>query len=207
MSNTMDFALGGIIENYEYLQDLWEWAIENCHETDISSRLRGVQSQMKKFEFLFCLKLGFTLFSNCDNLSKSLQGVSVSANEGQELAKMTLKTLKSLRDDQHFQLLWNKVQMEAAKLDIDPPVLPRKRKIPNRFDYGKAPPEFTSSVETYYRKSYFESLDLIISCITDRFENNGDYQIYCRSQSLLIEAAKGSSLEESENLKHTLDFF
>ena len=47
----------------------------------------------------------------------------------------------------------------------------------NLFCLQKSPTEFHSNVIDHYRMLYFETLDLIIQCIDDRFDQPG-YRIY-----------------------------
>ena len=49
---------------------------------------------------------------------------------------MTLETLKTLRTDQSFALFWLNVNKKAAELEIEEPKLPRRRKLPRRFEEG-----------------------------------------------------------------------
>jgi len=44
-----------------------------------------------------------------DNLSSTLQGSTVSANEGQSIMKMTITALQSIRSDEAFSLFWKYV--------------------------------------------------------------------------------------------------
>ena len=61
----------------------------------------------------------------------------------------------------------------ATNLDINEPILPCRRKAPHCIDDGSSP----KTVEDHYRVIYFEALDLIISCIENRFEQPG-YKTY-----------------------------
>ena len=72
--------------------------------------------------------LGELLLRHSDNLSKTLQSPHMSAAEGQKVAAMTVKTLKSLRTDESFQAFWELVQKTES------PSLPRKRRAPRRYD-------------------------------------------------------------------------
>ena len=33
--------------------NLWEWSLDNLNDREMKARIQGVQSQMRKFEFLF----------------------------------------------------------------------------------------------------------------------------------------------------------
>ena len=98
-------------------------------------------------------------------MSAELQARSLTANEAQEIASMTIKTLQGIRNDQCFQLFYERVTKEAKIKDVAEPVLPRKRKTPARIEEclgGRAVPEFPSSPQERYKAIYFEALDLII---------------------------------------------
>ena len=68
------------------------------------SRIIGVQTCMRSFDFLFGAMLGELLLRHTDNLSKTLQSPGISAADGQVAAAMTVKTIQSLRTDENFVL-------------------------------------------------------------------------------------------------------
>ena len=74
---------------------------------------------------LVCNVLRYT-----DNLSKTLQHKSLSATEGQRLAKLTLQVLQSLRNEDHFKSFYAHVLHDQAHFQVDAPTLPRKQKAP-----------------------------------------------------------------------------
>ena len=128
---------------------------------------------MEKFSFLFGVVLGKLLLSHADNLSKSLQVKTLTAIEGQEQAKLTIKTLQSIRTEEMYDLFWTEVTKVSDDLNVDEPCLPRSRKRQRRHEIGSAEPEFSDSPKDYYRAVYFEALDLIVSSITQRFDQQG----------------------------------
>ena len=150
-------ALQSIISNYSALQHLWEVALTFVKDTVMKSRILGVSSCIT----FFGICLGELLLKHSDNLSKTLQSSKMPASEGQVIAKMTVKTLQSIRSDDKFVLFWSSVYKKATELDIDEPNLPRRRKISRRYDYGSSSGDFPSSVEDYYKRIYFEALDLV----------------------------------------------
>ena len=158
------------MDNFEVLQNLWEESLEYVKESEMRARIGGVSDGMMKFDFFFGLMLGQTVLFHSDNLSRTLQKGDISASEGQDIAKMTVKTL---RTDNNFALFWSKVTKKANKLNIDEPALPRKRKITVGYESGNATPEFQSSVEEYYRQAYFEVFDVICSTIEAGSDNQG----------------------------------
>ena len=166
-------ALKSIVDTFEVLQNLWEESLEYVKESEMRARIGGVSDRIMKFDFFFGVMLGQTVLSHSDNLSRILQKRDISASEGQDIAKMTVRCLKTLRTDNNFALFWSKVTKKANQLNIDEPALPRKRKRTVRYESGNATPEFQSSVEEYYRQAYFEVFDVICSTIEDRFRQPG----------------------------------
>ena len=97
-----------------------------------------------------------------------------------------MSTLTKIRTDQSFQLFFTLVQSLCQSLNVEEPVLPRKRKVPRCLDDGSADNSFFSeTVEDWYRAAYFEVLDFIIEAIRDRFDQPG-YAIYRNLEELLV---------------------
>ena len=163
-------CLMAIIENFDELQRLWEWAIENTSDTSMKARICGISSYSKTFSYCFGIHLAATILSNSDSLRKTLQTTQLSAIDAQRIPRNTVSTLECTRSDQNFNLLYEKVKTFAHDHDVDEPSLPRKRK-----------PRMT--IENYfstseYRIKYFEAIDLVVSCIKNRFDQD-DYAIIC----------------------------
>lgn len=199
-------SLGSVIANYAALQETFEESIDTVTDTGVKSRLIGVSAQMKTFNFLFGILLGELILKYSDNLSRTLQNVNISAAEGQEVAALTLSTLRSIRSDEMFDLFWEKTQRlrEANGVDVDPPVLPRRRKAPKRLEVGCGEPSHPQSPKDLYRRFYFEALDLVISAINSRFDQPG-YQTYKNLQELLLQAACGQDYHKE--FEYVVDFY
>ena len=63
---------------------------------------------------------------------------------------MTVKTLSGLTAEDKFKPFWAKVKRMVGDLDVSDPQLPRKRKVPRRYESGIVPHEYHSTVEAYY---------------------------------------------------------
>ena len=72
--------------------------------------------------------LGELILKHADNLSSTLQHKHISAAEGQQIALMTVQTIKSVCTDEIFDLFWAKVTQRATSLGSNDPQLPRCRK-------------------------------------------------------------------------------
>ena len=94
------------------------------------------------------------------------------ATEAQKISKNT-RNPKKMRCDERFGLFQKDVQNKPANLRIGPSVLPRKRGGPPRIEEclgGNTAPEFDEDIVSYYRKIYYEALDIITNPITDHFD-------------------------------------
>ena len=125
-------VLKKILDNYKPLLQLWEESLKEDLDFETKSRIIGCKKQMKLFTFYSGLNLSKSLYLITDNLSKTLQKEKVSAIRGKELAGLTIKTLKNMRNDRDFKLFYEKIETSASKIDeVSTPMLPRKRKKPN----------------------------------------------------------------------------
>ena len=188
-------SLGSIIANYGCLQQLWEPALGSGAASDIKARIIGVKSQMEKFKFFFCLTLLEKLLRHTDKLSQTLQNPKLSCLEGRDIAMLTKRVLEEMRCDSNFNLFWVRVLEARHSLDVSEPELPRKRKVPARFEDGLAQPEFCSSPKNFYKCLFFEALDLVVASINCRFDQKG-YRTMINIEQLLFKASNGETFED-----------
>ena len=119
-------SLRSVLDNYEVLCGVWSEAQSSQLDREMRARIIGVDTQMHTFDFLFGIPLGNLLLHHMDNLSKTLKHKSLSAAEGQRLAKLTLQVLQSLRNEDHFKSYYARVLYDQACFQVDVPTLPRK---------------------------------------------------------------------------------
>ena len=128
---------------------------------------------MLTLNFLFGISFGTFIFQHSNNLSKSLQHDTITASEGQQLAKLTIDVLKSIPKEDKFKSFYNRVLLHQNEFDIDAPTLSRKRHAPRRLQIGLTDGDFHSAPEDNYRQIYYEALDLVIESINSRFNQPG----------------------------------
>ena len=188
-------AIESIIEHYDTLSRLWDECLETRLDPDVKGRIIGVQTQMTTFNLLFGLQLSMKILKITDNLSRTLQKQSMSAAEGQSVAELTIKTLKSMRTDANFNAFFTLCNCFREHSNVNLPVLPRKRKAPKRYEIGTEDGSHSATVEDHYRQAYYEVLDLAIAGILDRFNQPG-YNIYSNLESLLVSAANSQTFND-----------
>ena len=188
-------AIESILDNYDDLKRLWQECLETRLQPDIKGRIIGVQTQMSNFNTLFGLHMSKKILKITDNLSRTLQKHTMSAAEGQAIAKLTVRTLKTMRNDESFALFFDLVNRFCELTGTDPPVLPRKRRAPQRLEVGSAEGSHSATVEDHYRRQYYEVIDIAISSITGRFDQPG-YRMYRNLECLLVSAANGQECDQ-----------
>ncbi|XP_033123564.1 zinc finger MYM-type protein 1-like [Anneissia japonica] len=197
--------LASILANYDSIQLLWEAALCATPDTEMKARIRGVESQMQKFKFLFGLVLSELILRHTDKLSQTLQQPNLSSVEGHEVAMLTMKTLQGIQSDPDgFNLFWESLELLRCQLDVDEPHLERKRKAPRWFEEVSAPGEFPVSVKDEYRRVYFEAFDHALNSIQSRFDQKG-FKTFSKVEQLLFKACVGECF--SHELDEVCTFF
>jgi hypothetical protein len=158
-------------------------------DTDMKARIRGIESQMEKFRFLFGLILSEMILRHCDKLSQTLRSPDLSSVEGHEIAMLTVKLYKHCV----LMLILICFQSRRSEWNVEEPQLSRGRKTPRRYKEGSEG-SFHMTVESLYRQVYFEVIDLAVNSITSRFDQS-DFRIYSNIEELLIKAASGENYE------------
>uniref|UniRef100_A0A1X7VW05 Uncharacterized protein n=1 Tax=Amphimedon queenslandica TaxID=400682 RepID=A0A1X7VW05_AMPQE len=112
-------ALKSILDNFNALLELCDESLQIVKDIEMKARILGVQAQMKKFDFLFGVSLGFLLLKHTDNLSKTMQKEDMCAAEAQNVTSLTLSTLKSLHNDVSFNCFLLRIIASAQEMDVN----------------------------------------------------------------------------------------
>ena len=91
-------SISSILDNYSVLHQLWEECLKTMLVPEVKGRMLGAGAQMSHYSLLFGLKLCEWILKITDNLSRTLQKQSLSAAEAQDIAALTVKTLKDMED-------------------------------------------------------------------------------------------------------------
>ena len=127
-----------------------------------------------------------------------MQKQSLSAAESQEVVKLTLQSLKNMRSADSFDLFFSLIEKARHQTGCEEPALPRKRKAPKHLEVGSSEGFHSASIQEYYRQLYFEALDLVVTGITDRFDQPG-YNLYKKLEGLLIKSANNAAFDDCLN--------
>ena len=87
-----------------------------------------------------------------DNVSKTLQSLSLSATDSHACAKLTLSTLHRIQNHDSINLFWAIVLQHQSRLDVLPPKLPKKGRAAARFSEGAEPFHRTTTEAAYHQE-------------------------------------------------------
>ena len=74
----------------------------------------------------------------------------MSAAEAQEIAQLTVDTLKGMRNDDAFKLFFQLVESICERIDTEEAILPRKYKASRRLEVGEGEGHHSATVEEHY---------------------------------------------------------
>ena len=147
----------------------------------------GILCVLDKFETYFSLRFGFLPFSCAESTSKVLQAKDICI---QEAVSTTQAFYRRQRQDDAFDKFFEGVVNDSQGYRRT-----HLRRPPIKFG-GSNQHEFGNPL-AYYRKQYFEVLDLLIQELSDRFQQKDVMQPVLAIEALLMKSANGENQTES----------
>ena len=130
-------CLRGVISNFDALQELWDWSLKNCSNSELKARILGIKVHTKTFSYIFGIHLAEMILAHTDNLNITLQSTQLTAVDAQVVARATVKILESIRSEQDFELFWAKLNKLVDDHKSEEPKLPRMKKATIKCHFGK----------------------------------------------------------------------
>ena len=160
-------ALSSVLSNYIELQTFFSTVNKN-DRSDSSYKANGFLMNMQTFDFFFTLSVMVKLFAHTDTVNTALQGKKLHFGMTNKMIATLSTTIQFMREN--FDTFWNETTEKATKLDIESPKLPRKRRVPRKYDESndQGMNQF-SDIKGKYRKLYYEVMDVTLSCLESRF--------------------------------------
>jgi len=186
-------AIKSVLDNYEALLNTME-ELNECCDDDYGRRAGGILTKMSKFDTFFGLTMCYAVFSVTERFSELLQSHERNLQDATTQANVLKRKFESMKTDPAYNKFFDETEKASEKF-TESPVLPRTRQIPKRFDQSVVT-KFTSPKE-YYRKIYVDVIDLTVTEIERRF-NQESLLVPKETELLLITAA---NREENEDIK------
>ena len=111
----------------------------------------------------------------------------MSALSGKRVACLTKDVLQKMRNDTSFRSFYDVVlQKSKSYPSMSGPMLPRRPRAPRRIEIsGTGKPTYPVTAKDYYRRIYFEAIDLMMNAIDQRFDQPS-FDTYAKMEPLLI---------------------
>ncbi|XP_057662275.1 uncharacterized protein LOC130897444 [Diorhabda carinulata] len=191
-----------IFSNYtEILRSLDEFKNDRsfiCWSVYLSVKSVGIKSVMLEYDFRFTLVFMKKLLGLLEPADSALQARTISLKEANEIIKSVKNKIRDLRTNETYQSLAN----EASQLLKDTEAIPTEKRVPKLsvtmkeylimeklpFEMSNKPNASKSGIEA----EFFESLDLVLSLLNERFSDNDE----------LITAISSIELFDLEKIKY-----
>ena len=144
--------------------------------------------------------MGFLIFSGTEQLSISLQGKDTTVQESVNAAELAFGYLERLRQDNSFEEFYSQT-LEASKDLTSPPTLPRFRWPPRKPGDVSADSHEFNTPQAYYRRQYFEALDLLINELKRRFQQKRGLPVAAEIEKTLLSTANGTFKQICDDLQ------
>jgi hypothetical protein len=182
-------SIQSVIDNYSaMLQAMTE--VSNTSGDDSAAKGNGFLKRLESFEMYAGLRMSLVVLEQAEGCNTFLQSKKISVADAKNAAVKTAAIIGAMRNDEYFDSLYSMCERGALELDLDPPVLPRIRRLPRRLDDGAPAVSFASPKELF-RKHFFELIDHATSAILQRFDQHG-MKLACSIEDLLTRAATGT---------------
>ena len=192
-------AINSVISNYTVVCEALAEINSTTHD-EYGRKAGGFLAQMEKFSTFLGLKLSHLIFSGAEQLSITLQGKDTTVQESINAADLAVEFLERLRVDSSFDEFYSQV-VEASKDLTSLPTLPRYRNPPRKpGDVGAASNKFVTP-QSYFRRQYFEALDLLISELKRRFQQRRGLPVAAGIEKMLLAAVNGNPEQVPDELQ------
>ena len=111
-------AIKSILDNYSALIETFEKDVEESKSMpfEMKSSLEGMASKMEDFRTYFGMRLAHFTLRHTDILATQLQKKDLSAAQGYELVKMTVRILEAENTEEKFRQFFDIVTEEAKNV-------------------------------------------------------------------------------------------
>ena len=180
-------SINSILRNYNVLcEELTQIGESSCGES--STKALGLLALMEKFSTYFGLKLSHLVFGATE-LSTTLQYKDINAQEVSSAVSAAITFLQRQGFDSAFDKFY-KTTFKDSEVLTEASALPRRRKIPERFENGAPGSEAHPSAKEYFRHHYITFLDMMICELKRRFDQPS-FSILRDIETLILSSCNG----------------
>ena len=177
-------AIQSALDQYPVvLQSLQEMA---SGVTDTATKTNGLLDRFQKGKVFLGLTMAAKPVAILEQLNSALQAKSANVSGMVEAVKTSSTHISVQRTDEAFHQLFTTAVKKCEEYQLDSFEVPRVRIPPSRYT-GRAAEYRPDSTEEYYRKQYFEFIDVIVTGLSDRFDpDQSGLAQYLKLETMLI---------------------
>jgi Domain of unknown function (DUF4371)/hAT family C-terminal dimerisation region len=161
----------------------------------IEAEASGLLESFTKFDTFIKLELLRILFTIVEDSNTALQGAQLNFREAESIINSLKSVIQMARTDERFETFWKSAITGSEGLQLDEPILPRRRRVPTKFD-GSGQHHFPSTPEEHYRRLYFETIDSLVIGLQTRFEPTETSEHLVKVEDFVIGKGNISYIEE-----------
>ena len=166
-------------------------------DSTVSAKCSGLLKHMVSFKFLFYLTALIEIFDRIEVLNKELQATELSVIDSHRKVEAVTSSLSASRGLK-FETVWQKSIDDAKKLEIEEPVVPRKRKVPKRLQFLMSHEHVFKSPKELYSSKFFEIFDQMIVSLKGRFDTESGH---------FFKFLESFAIGESSDVEKITDFY
>lgn len=170
-------AVSALKHNYSAILLALEEIVDITKQPDVRAKGRGLLFQLKAFQFILGLEMMDPILQTINKVSKSLQCENVDLSSAMYNIKALRSVLIEKRNENTFTTMFDICTSMCEKFGIPLP-LPTKRKISTRIDNINSQFQTQSLEEELRVQSFYPMLDIMISGIDERFNQDTMNVIY-----------------------------
>uniref|UniRef100_A0A673TGJ0 Zinc finger MYM-type containing 1 n=2 Tax=Suricata suricatta TaxID=37032 RepID=A0A673TGJ0_SURSU len=205
-----DHMLLSVIEGLPDIIETLELVSSHPSSTSLADELSDLLTLVSKFEFIFCLKFLYRVFSVTEILSKELQSETIDIFSLSSKIEAILECLSSERNDVYFKVIWDGAEEICQKItsksfEVERPSFQKRRKIQKTVDLGNSDSMFfpTSIEEQYKINVYYQGLDTILNNLKLCFSEFD----YCKMKQISELLFKWNEPLNEATARHVQEFY
>lgn len=175
-------AIASVLTQYDsVLSSLEEMAESN---SPTAATANGLHQQFGKGKTVLGLVLAEAVIGELECVNTSLQRRTQTVSGMRAAVSCVQSALKSKRNEDAFQSLFEKASTIVNSLDLEPIKVPHFRQPPKRLS-GKANAHQPKTPMEHYRVEFYKVLDMVDSQLNDRFQQDGLLTLQTLENTLL----------------------
>ena len=180
-------AIKAAIDNYSDILDALEEAGSEFG-TNTASMASGLNTCLSNGKTMLGLMASMPIIQCLEMFNKSLQSSHATINGMLNSVSLVKNELESLRTNEAFANILKESEEKIAELNLSELKMPRKRKMPKRYEDSEQNKIYENSVEDMYRTEFFQVIDSATSSL-DQYFSSTDIDEYKANCDILLEGS------------------